>query len=66
MRREVPMILATIAALYTFVWQVSHHAWETGWLRQTDLWQTFMLQAAVLLGALNLSRLQINLSLIHI
>jgi hypothetical protein len=60
MRREVPMILATIAALYTFVWQVSHHAWNTRWLTHTDLWRTFMMQTAILLGALNLSRLQIN------
>lgn len=60
MRREIPMILATIAALYTFVWQVSHHAWETRWLTQTDLWRTFMMQTAVLLGALNLTRLQIS------
>jgi len=60
MRREIPMILATITALYTFVWQVSHHAWNTGWLRHTDLWRIFMVQMAVLLGALNLTRLHIT------
>ncbi|MEW6523807.1 MAG: hypothetical protein AB1445_09610 [Bacillota bacterium] len=60
MRREVPIFIATVVALYAFVWQVSHHAWNTGWLTQTDLWRTFMVQVAVFLGAINLTRLHAN------
>jgi len=59
MRREIPMALATIAALYTFIINVSHHGWETGWLARTDLWNIFMFQMAILLGALNLTRLHL-------